>query len=479
VNPLALPGLGLSLLAPWGLAAGALAATALAVLHAITVGRPRPQWLPTARFAPERAPRAVRRLSRPADRLLLTLRVLAALLAGLALARPVRTPERVGVARLVLVDRSRAAAAPAQRAAVRDAVRALVRPGDVVLPFDATPGAPLTHAPAAAAAAWARTLDSALAAPPASPAARGALSAALVAARRAAPALAARADSLELVIVSPLARETVDAATLAVRATWGGRVRLVAVPAAAPAVAAPALPTRLAVRDAPRDDALAAALALDGVARDEAAPVRLVRARATDADREWARGAAGRALVEWPADGRPTDAAPASDSAFALVAGDRAVVAPFARPALPATDSTTRIVARWADGRPAAVERALGAGCARTIAVAVPQVGDAALAPAFRALLPALLGPCGGARDLAPLGDADRARLAGTGPLLAAAPLRAPLAPARDPLGATLLALAAALLLLELPIRRRARRDAAARVADEVEAPVRATREAA
>jgi hypothetical protein len=458
-------------------AAGVLAASALVVLHAITIGRPRPQWLPTARFAPERAPRAVRRLSRPADRLLLALRVLAALLAGLALARPVRTPERAAVARLLLVDRSRAATAPAQRAAVRDAVRALARPGDVVLPFDATPAAPLSYAPDAEPATWTRTLDSALTVPPA--AARGALSAALVAARRAAPSLAVRADSLELVIVSPLARETVDAATLAIRGAWGGRARLIAVPAGGAAIVEPALPARLALRDARRDDALAAALALAGVGRDEAAPVRLVRARATDADREWARAGSGRALIEWPADGRPTDAAPTADSAFALVAGDRAVVAPFARPALPATDSTTRAVARWADGRPAAVERALGAGCMRTIAVAVPQTGDAALAPAFRALLPTLLGPCGGARDLAPLGDADRARLAGAGPLLAAAPLRAPLTPARDPLGATLLALAAALLLLELPLRRRVRRDEAAATADVAAAPVRATREAA
>ncbi len=449
--------MNVTLLAPWGLAVGVGVAAALVALHAITVGRPRPAWLPTARFAPERAPRAVRRLSRPRDRRLLALRVLAALLAGLALARPVRTPTRVAVTRLILADRSRAA----EPRAIARAVHDVARPGDIVLPFDAVPHALLAWPADVDSAAWARALDSALAVGPRD--VRGSLSAALVAARRAAPALAAGADSLALVIVSPLVHETVDAATLAVRAAWPGRADVRRVRraddtlATAGAAARPAA-LRAAVREAPRDDALLAALALAGVARADTAPVRVVRARATEADRAWASGA-GRVLVEWPADGVPGGArAAAADSAFGLVVGDRAVVAPFARAATPDTTGA-RVVAWWADARPAAVERAAGDGCVRTVAVAVPQVGDVALGDAFRALLPALLGPCGVPRDATPLAAADAARLAWRGPLLAAAPLRETPGGARDVPGAALLAAAAALLLLELPLRRVLRRD--------------------
>ncbi len=493
MTPLALPGLGVAFAAPWGLALGAGAAAALVALHAITVGRPRPVWLPTARFAPERPPRAARRLRRPTDRRLLALRAGAALLAGAAVARPVPLPERRAVRRVVLADRSRAADPAAVRAAVLD----VARPGDVLVPFDAAPGAPvaLPAAPADTGAALRRQVDSALAATRGAGAGDvggvGSLSAALVAARRLAPALAPGADSLELVVVSPLAAEEADAATPLVRAAWGGRARVVRVaarpadPAAAAAAAAaamgsaagargararrPVTASAVALRGAPPDDAVAAALALAGVpGGGDEAMVRVVRGRATDADRAWARGAAGRVLVDWPADGVPAGArAAAADTAHALVteagagapAGAAVAVAPFVRrAALDPAPADARVVARWGDGRPAAVERRDGGGCVRQVAVAVPQVGDAALRGGFRALLPALLGPCGGRRDLAPLPAASVAMLAGRGPLLAAAPLRAALAPpAPDRLGAALLALAALALAAELVLRRRLR----------------------
>jgi hypothetical protein len=119
------------------------------------------------------------------------------------------------------------------------------------------------------------------------------------------------------------------------------------------------------------------------------------------------------------------------------------------------------VVLRWADGAPAAAERPAGAGCVRTVAVAVPQTGDAALRAGVRALLPAVLGPCGGPRDRAPLPAADLARLAGGGPLLAAGPLRARLAPpSPDRFGAALLAAALAALAAEWPLRRATRRGA-------------------
>ena len=460
-------------LAPWAIPLGVAVAGALVVLHAITVGRPRPAWLPTARFAPDRAPRAERRLSRPADRWLLALRVAAALLAAVALARPVRQPERRRIARLVLADVSNAS----MRAAVRDSVRALVNPGDALVAFAATPRPALATAaratPTTADSLAVRTsVDSALAAAASAASAnqelRPSLSAGLIAARRAAPALANSADSIELLVVSPFPRDGVDAATLAIRGTWAGRARLVAVdarPVAAATGRAPLVRPTVALRGAPGDDALAAALALAGVSQSDAAPVRLARAAPTTADRAWA-AERGHVLVVWPANGGGRGA----QLPQAIVVGARTAVGAFGRAPVDAplasdaaaARTAPRVMARWADGAPAAVE-ALGStgGCTRTIAPRVPQSGDAALRPDFLSLLPALLGPCGVARDSAPLATTDRARLAGAGPLLAAAALRAPASSQHaDPLGATLLALSALLLIAEWPLRRLVRRSA-------------------
>ncbi|GJG86344.1 hypothetical protein tb265_15250 [Gemmatimonadetes bacterium T265] len=450
---------GFTLLAPWGLALGAAVAGVLVLLHAITVGRPRPAWLPTARFAPDRAPRAARRIARSTDRGLLALRVAAVLLAGLALARPVREPVRRRVARLVLADVSDGATG----AAVRDSVRALVGAGDALVAFAAVPRPVLLlpiNAPAADAGARRAALDSALAAAGQDADAPASLSAALVAARRAALALAAGADSLELVVVSPFGREVVDAGTRGIRATWAGRARIVRVAAAVPMPrAAPDRRLVVALREGPADDALGAALGRAGIARDDAAPVRLVRSAAVVADRDWAAALPGRVLVIWPAGGAQVHVGSAGPVAEGFLVSGRAVVGAYGRLPLDAAGDqrrASRTVARWADGTPAAVEQRTGNdGCVRTVGVRVPQTGDAALRPGFVAVLPALLGACGTTRDRAPLTAADLASLAGTGPLLAAAPLRAPhAAHAPDPLGAALLAVSAALLLLELPLRR-------------------------
>jgi hypothetical protein len=92
----------------------------------------------------------------------------------------------------------------------------------------------------------------------------------------------------------------------------------------------------------------------------------------------------------------------------------------------------------------------------RRVAVAVPQVGDAALRGGLQAAVRALAGPCAGApAAAAPLADDWVAMLAGRGPLLAAAPLRPSAAPpGPDRLGAALLALALLALVAELPLRR-------------------------
>ena len=100
----------MTFLAP-GFLYGALAAAIAAIaLHLIATREPRAVMLPTARFIPESSARAVVRAARLSDPWLLALRVLLLLLLGTALARPVRVPQRERIARVILADRSAAAA---------------------------------------------------------------------------------------------------------------------------------------------------------------------------------------------------------------------------------------------------------------------------------------------------------------------------------------------------------------------------------
>ncbi|MBK6305394.1 MAG: BatA domain-containing protein [Gemmatimonadetes bacterium] len=177
----------LTLAAPWALAAGAVASAVVLGLHLLAWRRPAPTPLPTARFAPPSAVRAVSRDLRLSDRLLLLVRVAVLLLAGLALARPAWTPVRSGTARVFVLDASRRVARVGD---VADSARAL------------SAGAAVT--------AWvrvdsvARLLSDTTLGPRA--AVRGALGAGLVAAVREAVRLARVHDTVEVVVVSPLPR---------------------------------------------------------------------------------------------------------------------------------------------------------------------------------------------------------------------------------------------------------------------------------
>jgi hypothetical protein len=72
-----------------------------------------------------------------------------------------------------------------------------------------------------------------------------------------------------------------------------------------------------------------------------------------------------------------------------------------------------RVVARWLDGAPAATESTLRDGCVRSVAIQFPTRGDLALGESARRFVDALSAPCGGARDLAPIGEARMAVLRG------------------------------------------------------------------
>ena len=425
------------------LAAGAIAAGAV-LLHFIVTREPDQLELPTARFAPERTIQARARRFEPRDPLLLLIRVALVLAVGAALAGPVIAPPRRDLVRILMLDRSRAVASPAEAA---DSARALLRPGDPVILFDAS------------ATVLERSIADSLAGLAGAPA-RGRISTALIAALRTASRIRDRADSIELVLISPLAAEEVDAATDSIRVRWPGRIQLV------PVGLRTASPAPVVTLEGDPDDPLRMSLP-PAAGNGSPATVRLLRRSPGSADSAWA-SQPGRVLVVWPADsGVPAGwTAATPDTAGAVMAGGVVVVAPFLRQSsrLPRAQRGGAgerpgdlIVARWVDGKPAAVETALGQGCIRTITVNVPRAGDLVLDPRFGRLVSVLLEPCGGAADVSPLESAARARLAGADrvPRIAAAGI-APAERTHTPWSRWLLVAALLLLGLEAVARRRA-----------------------
>jgi hypothetical protein len=321
----------------------AIASLGVLALHLITTQRPPVAMLPTARFVPGSDARAAARAARPTDVLLLLLRMMALLLLGAAFAHPLFRPGGAETLRIVVVDRSLSAGPDAV-----DSARALVRSGDTLLVLDS--------------------------------AARGSLSEALVAARHAARALAARADSIDLVVVSPVTRDEVDAATLMLVKGWPGRVRLVRTNAEERE------PVAISLVSADANDDLAPVVAALNGSAPASRAVRLIRSPATAGDS--ARARSGAAVVEW----RRIEGG-AAVRAEGVWAGSTTLVAPLARLVIPAAG---RAVARWSDGTAAAIESPIGTGCLRSVAIGSPAAGDVTLQPAFQAVAAELLAPCGG-----------------------------------------------------------------------------------
>ena len=429
--------------------AGGMIAAAVVALHFIVTREPRTVPLPTARFAPARPVRARARKIRLQDLLLLLLRVLLILAVGAALAEPVLDPPHRDLARIVLVDRSRAIADAAE---VADSARALLGDGDALVLFDST---------VVVARDGGRDSLAALVRSPN----RGQLSPALIAALRTASDMREMADSFELAIISPLVAEQADLATDSIRALWPGAVRLVPV-AASGANAAPAV---VAI-DAAADDPLR--LSLSGLRSNSdtaASTVLIVRGALDAADSAWATGGP-RALVHWPATHATAAAVPGlstpwaarvdRDTVGAVSAGGAVVVAPFERWAAygsaDASDTPARVVARWADGEPAAVETALGAGCVRTVTIGVPSVGDLVLHPRFARLAAALTEPCGGRTNAVVMDSVRLAALSGpTSGGYAPSSAFAPPETVRSPLVPWLLAAALLFGIAALLLQRR------------------------
>ena len=387
----------MSVAAPLFLWIASAVALATVAAHLLAWRRPPASPFPTARFAPDRPARVVSRTVRPTDLLLLAVRVALVMLVGIALARPTFTPHRRGNARVIVVDRSRSAA---DAAVVSDTARSVFRAGDVLVVFDSV-----------AREVQGATADSVTATEEAArqTRARGSVSAALVVAVRAATRLARERDSVEVVVVSPLTADELDAATSAIRNQWAGPLRVMRTGFASAGPRGAAQPTVWASAG----DPVAAALSLVGPVAG-GARVRVRRDALTPEDSVWAEG--GGTVVIWPvtpgADGWTSRAA--ADTAFAVVASSRAgpvsggggglaaVVAPFERRVSPPAG---RAAARWGDGEPAATEIALGSGCVRAVAVVVPAVGDLVLTPAFRHFARRMVEPCVDRTDLELLPD--------------------------------------------------------------------------
>jgi hypothetical protein len=426
-------------LAPWALWAAAAVSAAVIALHILASRNPRVTPLPTARFIPDVPLRATARAMRLTDVALMILRVAAVMLVGVAFARPELSRGRRAVGRVVMVDASRALGSRAEAA---DSAARLLARGDVLIAFDSSAHVIHNGSTESLRAALA---DSNTRAP------RGSLSTALAAAMRAASTLRADADSVEIVLVSPLAAEEWDAATTAIRAVWRGRVRLVRVGAARPGIAA-----RIEVTNASLDDPVRAAASLRGGAASIDAPLaRIDRGSPLASDTAWARDRA-HTLVRWPAhvDSSGWHMRARVDTVGGVLARQGAaaavVVSPFARTVDPAPG---RVIARWVDGTAAATERALGAGCVRDVAIPIARTGDLALRESTRRLVAALASPCGGDETYTAASDSALVQLRGTGPLVATRALERRTAP-RGHLATWLLAAALVLLLLEPLLRR-------------------------
>jgi hypothetical protein len=355
----------MSFLAPWALVIGGVAAAGAVLLHLVAQQRPAAYLLPTARFIPDRRTLVRRIATRPRDLLLLALRVLLVLSAAAAFARPVLAPRRGTRARIVLLDRSAAVASNAEA----------VTRARMLLADGARPRLILFDSTATLVSDVRATLDSVAHAMPGH--AAGSLSAALVAARRAAADIAADVDSVELVLVSPVTAAEADAALDSVRAQWPGAIVLARVTARADSTMSWTIERAL-----PADDVLAPAMTGVHLAPAPGA-VRLRRAPLDAGDSAFAR--LGGTVVRW--DGT----AGSRLSANAIAMGDDVVVALLRRDVSP---EGGRVVARWADGSPAAIQQELGRGCVRRVGFGVPLAGDLPLRPAFQRVVRGLLAPC-------------------------------------------------------------------------------------
>lgn len=376
--------------APYFLWIGAGISAMVVALHLIVTRQPKAEVFPTARFVPESPVQAVSRATRPTDLLLLLLRALSIMSVAAAFARPVITPDRESVARVILADISRSSASLEE---VHDSAAKYFRRTDVLIGYDSVPRV-ITQP------------DSLLR--ETSRGHTGSLSPALVAAIRSAASLRERADSISLVIVSAFPATSWNAATDTIRSLWPGAVTIVRVKAKPDAVVSTPLPVS---HDFSAEDPLRFGVSLAS-SLPRAQKVRIVRGDAvlpTSAD-------SGEVLLHWPIETRPMFSRQTGGKAHgALVVGQTVLVAPFKTNWEFPPDSLrgATVLARWADGEIAAIQRNTGSGCIRSANVPVAAKGDLVIRPEFVAVVQKLMSACDNRERSASLSGAALLRLKG------------------------------------------------------------------
>lgn len=422
----------MTFLAPGFFFASLVVAAGIVALHFIVTRQPRAAILPTARFVPDLPATATARATRPSDLLLMLLRVLLVLAAGAGLAKPILKPSRGAQARVILADVSRSTR---NAAAMRDSVRSLYRDHDALVVFDSSARLVTTGAADSIASLQSSSKQ-------------GNLSAALIAAMRAGSALRDRADSIELVVVSPFAREEMDAATDSVRRLWPGSARIVRVDGSASE--APRVAEKLELKANDADPLHVTA----SIARNDSTASGVIVRDVS----ETASASTDRALIEWPSSSRPRRAVARAvmDTIGGVVSGDVVVVSVFARRWSYPADSLrgSEVVARWIDGEPAAIETATSSGCSRSVAIPVNPVGDLVIRNDFVKLVAALSRDCAIRTSIVPAPVADVDRIAGRGSLASRAAFEAR-RDIRSDLAPWLIGLAIAAAIAELFVRRR------------------------
>lgn len=379
----------MSFLHPGFLWLGALAAAGIAVLHFIVTRQPKSGIFPTARFVPESRVEAVSRANRPSDLLLLFLRILAVMSIASAFARPTIASEREPKVRIILADLSRSSGSLHE---VADSVSRYFRERDILIGFDSVPR--LLVRPESLARIRPVT-DHAK------------LSPALIQAIRTGSRLRDQADSISLVIISAFPASSWDAATDTIRSLWPGAINVVRVSArrdTAPRET-PVLSGNFAESDPLR---FSGALASIG---GEVGSVRIIRTGVL----QQADGVSG-VLLHWPTSERPAFARQTKSIAHgSLIAGNAVVVAPFVTSFEFPADSVrdARILARWEDGTPAAIQRSAANGCVRSTNIPVSSKGDLVIRPEFVSIVRELFRPCTPATKFAPASEAHLIRLKG------------------------------------------------------------------
>ncbi|HEX2722623.1 MAG TPA: BatA domain-containing protein [Gemmatimonadaceae bacterium] len=430
----------MTFLSPGFLYAALAAAAAVVALHFIVTRQPRAGVLPTARFVPDLPATATARAARPSDLLLMILRILLVLAAGAALAGPILTPSRKADARVILADVS---AASLEATGLRDSIHSIYRDGDALVVFDSS-----------ARVTGIRALDSLTAGVsqvPRSDPSAGNISTALISAIRAAGSLRERADSIELVIVSPFVADEIDAATDSIRALWPGKARLVRLPIAGDT--SPRAATPLTLQTAAGDPLQITA----GLGRRQLPSGANIIREPSSGLRPQIPPVSGGAVVEWPITGRPRGALrrQSNDTIGGVIAGRALVIAAFERRWIFPADSIrdANVIARWVDGEPAAVEWRANGGCIRSVAVPVAAIGDLVIRDDFVRFVAALSRDCSARTRLAMSASAlgSLRRAGGKAPRDAFRPR----SDVQSTLAPWLFALAIAAALTELLVRRR------------------------